>query len=149
MNPYYKKSKLEQLIARAERDLEQGDIHRAIARYEGAFRGRPHNAQLHDRVAKLYLEIGDSVRAGRHWYLKDNLAPKELGCVQAFERSFGNSPTHIMRNLMYLEGSRINLEALSEEARGRLRRLVIGAAEEQGQLPRFLWCFRKHFFEQK
>lgn len=135
MTPY-RNPDIDRIIARAEKFLEKGYILTAINRYEGFFNSVSTCQELHTRVAILYLEIGDPLRAGKHFYFKEAPSAIEQACISEFEKSCGNSPIQLLKKLLYWRNYR--LQKLDAYTRLKLRVLLDAAAEEYPVTPSFV-----------
>jgi len=131
------------IINRVEMDLNKGCIDKAINRYEGFFQYYSMNQRLHNEVAKLYIQKGDKIRAGRHLFFKENLTKIELECVNKFKQSCGNSSTIILKKRIAKENFRV--KELSDYAKHKLKVLIKEASEESGKTPNFLKGFERYF----
>lgn len=127
---------------RINKDLEKGDLEKAISRYEGYFQHNFSNQIRHNEVAQLYIQKGDQVRAGKHLFLKENLLPVERECIELFEKSCGNNPTRILKKYIPKEGFRI--KELNLYAKLRMKQLVKESALENGATPNFLKAYERH-----
>ena len=74
------------IIARANTDIAKCDFVKALIRFEGALDYDPLNQLLRFFAGKTYWEIGDKIRAGKHFYLLQNTSPQELECVELFKK---------------------------------------------------------------
>lgn len=129
---YYTK----RIIQRAQKDIEKGDLSKAIARYEGFFRSSCTNKIIHHKVGELYLAVGDKVRAGKHLYFKEHPSIEEQACIAAFEKNYGYSPTLLLRQLVYREAYR--LRKLDLFTQKKLYELIQLSTQECGVTPKFL-----------
>ena len=130
------------IIARANIDITKRNLIKAVSRLEGALEYNPLNQFLHYFAGKIYWEMGDKVRAGKHFYLLQNTSPQELECVKLFEKSLGNDPVLILRKI-YRRGMR--LTSLDRNSRERIKMLVNSAAESYVPLPRFIVGLKRNF----
>ncbi|WP_343854876.1 DUF6584 family protein, partial [Fulvivirga kasyanovii] len=83
-----------------------------------------------------YIQKQDKIRAGRHLFLKEDLSELEIQCVKVFEKSCGNSPTLILKNIITKENYRI--KELSDYQKNQLKKLITEAIDESGVTPNFL-----------
>jgi hypothetical protein len=95
------------VIKRADLSIKRGDIRRAIDIYEGSFQHYSTVQNIHNRVAELYIEVGDMVRAGRHLYFKENPSDIEKECITMFEKWCGNSCVLILKKIISKENFKI------------------------------------------
>jgi tetratricopeptide (TPR) repeat protein len=130
------------IIERAEKDVNKGYLKKAIDRYEGFFKNYPNNQIIHDNVALLYLQIGDKINAGRHFYLTETYSTEKIECMTEFERAYGNSPTLIMKNIINKHNFRIS--ELNVQAKLKLKKLVEDSIIETGITPKFLRGIKAH-----
>lgn len=139
----YLNEKSQRIIRRAEKDLENGDLQKAISRYEGFFQYYPELQAMHNRVAALYIQAGDRIRAGRHLYLKEQLTDMEQECVQLFEKRYGNSPTILLKKRIAKQHFRIrDFDAYSQQ---KIKTLLEAAIVETGIIPNFLKGMKGYF----
>ncbi|MCT4638234.1 MAG: hypothetical protein N4A72_11050 [Bacteroidales bacterium] len=130
------------VIKRADLSMKRGDIRRAIGIYEGSFQHYSTVQEVHNRVAELYIEVGDMVRAGRHLYFKEDPSDIEKECITMFEKRCDNSPVLILKNIISKENFKII--PLDNKVKRRLRYLVNGAVDEAGTVPNFLKGIKRH-----
>lgn len=130
------------IIERAEKDISEGYLKKAIDRYEGFFKNYPNNQKIHEKVALLYFQIGDKISAGRHYYLIETYSPDKIECIREFEKAYGNSPTLILKNIIYKNNFRI--KNLSVQVKIKLKKLVNESTIEAGITPKFLRGMKAH-----
>jgi hypothetical protein len=138
----YRNALESRIIKRAEKDVLNGDIDKAISRYEGFFQYYSTNQNQHNRIAELYIHKEDKVRAGRHLFLKENLSETEKQCVRRFEKSCGNSSTIILKKLLPKENFRV--KELTDHQKIKLKKLVNDATRESGVTPNFLKGIKRY-----
>jgi len=138
----YRKALESRIIKRAEKDMLDGDIDKAISRYEGFFRYYSTNQNLHNRIAELYIQKEDKIRAGRHLFLKENLSETEIQCVSRFEKSCGNSSTIILKKILPKENFRV--KELNDYQKIKLKKLIDAATKESGITPNFLKGIKRY-----
>lgn len=143
----YSKALEMRIIARVENDLLKGDFRKAIDRYEGFFQLNSGNQNIHNKVAELYLELGDKIRAGRHFFFKENPSELEYDCIDQFKKSCGHSPTIILKKLIYKEHYRI--KQLDNYTKLRLKDLINEATIESEITPNFLKGLKRYFDKKK
>lgn len=124
------------LESRIEKSLKKGDVQAAINRLVGALEFRPLNQQLNNQLAGLYFQIGDLVKAGKYWYLKNDKGADEIKAVQEFEKSLGYDPILILRRIMANQSFATN--QLSGFQLDILSVLLERIKEKGKKTPRFL-----------
>lgn len=139
----YWKALKEQIIRRAEAHRKNGSLEKAISCCEGFLNHYNTDQQLHNYIGSLYLESGDVLKAGRHFYFKPDLTPEEEVCVRTFEKQFGNDPLLIAKKLIYKE--RFRISELDDFAKRKLSALVEAAIVRVGTVPRFLKAPKQYF----
>jgi hypothetical protein len=142
-NENYKNKLALRLVERVEKDLSKGNILKAISRYEGFFQYHTLNQTLHDKVAKLYIEIGDYTKAGKHLFFKQNPSKQEKKCIYAFKKSCGNSATLLLKKLLPKEN--FSIKKADTYTKTVLKKLLKEAKQEIGQTPNFLKGIDAHF----
>ncbi|SFU45840.1 hypothetical protein SAMN05216480_10471 [Pustulibacterium marinum] len=130
------------IIKRAEKDVLEGDIDKAISRYEGFFQYYSFNQNLHNKIAELYLHKDDKVSAGRYLFLKENLSETEMQCVRKFKKSCGNSSTIILKKLLPKENFRV--KELTDYQKNKLKKLIDDSTKESGVTPNFLKGIKRY-----
>lgn len=138
----YRNELIRLLIERVEKNLAEGEIEKAINRYEGFFKHHPEDQNIHNRVAELYLKTGNKIKAGRHLYFKEQLSEEELACVKAFEAWCGNS-VRTAKYVMYKDN--FGFSKLNNYSQEKFRLLILAASEEVGMTPKFLQAYARHF----
>jgi len=89
---------VDKTLAKVEADLAAGDLVMACRRLQGLVGSFPHRLDLRERLAQVYRQRGDQVRAGRWSYLAEQRVPVE---VAAFEKS-ARRPVQRMRALAWV-----------------------------------------------
>lgn len=100
-----------------EMDIYIGNINKAVLRLEGAIRGNLLNTEYSYRLAELYIQNKDFIKAGRHFYLKECKTETEKYAVLMFEKSLGRDPTLILKkiiNKQFFKLSNLNDYQLSQ-----------------------------------
>ncbi|MFQ6549600.1 DUF6584 family protein [Aestuariibius sp. 2305UL40-4] len=82
---------------RIDRDLEAGQIGRAMDRLHGLLCAYPDNLMLRWRLAMFLQAEGRLVEAGRHLALMPDPGPEEQVAIAAFCKANGHDPFQIMR----------------------------------------------------
>ncbi len=131
------------LINRVSIDLNNGDIEKAISRYEGFFNTYPTNQNIHNKVAELYINQKEFLKAGKHLFFKEHLNLEEKQCVFEFEKSCGNSPTLILKKIIPKNNYKVRL--LDYYAKIKLKNLIEQATIESNVTPNFLKGIRTYF----
>ncbi|MFT5599903.1 MAG: hypothetical protein ACI9N1_000134 [Flavobacteriales bacterium] len=130
------------LKMRVEKDILRGDVHQAINRYEGFFQLFPVNQDLHYDVATLYLQIGDQIRAGKHFYFQNSLSNVEQNCVKEFEKSCGNDSILILRRVMHKLNFKVSESDV--EVKKKLKILMDDVVRNYPEVPKFLGGAKRH-----
>jgi len=138
--PYY--STREKLLYRIENDLQKGDLLKAINRLEGAMEYYSFDEALNYRLANLYLQNNDLIKAGRRFYLIEDKTEIEKHAVVLFEKSFGNDPTMLLKRLLKVK--RYMLRELTDFQLTQLNRLLKQSQLREGKTPRFLFSLEAH-----
>lgn len=130
------------LFKRVKRNLQHGDLRKAISRLEGALYCNPLDKELNNNLANLYFQNHDLVKAGKHWYLDANLNEKELTAIMSFTNSLGNDPTLILKKLITKQFYKLNF--LEDFQLDRLKNLLNGVKMKERELPKFLRSLDNH-----
>ena len=138
----YRENLRKRIIIRAEKELEKGNLQKAISRFQGFCNLNPTDRDLQNRLGSLYLKTGDKLSAGRHLYLKNGLTAAEETCVQVFKKRYGNCPLDIAKKLVYKQN--YSIHELDEYSKKQYAALLIAIKEKFGLTPAFLLGMRRH-----
>jgi tetratricopeptide (TPR) repeat protein len=139
----YRKVYAERIIDRAESYVVKGWLKSAVRCYEGFLKQHWSSPEIHERLGKLYYELGNNVKAGRYFYFKRELTESEAECVSLFEKSFGNDPVLILKRL--LNKCCQPISELDSDTKQKLNDLLKEALRKNGFLPVFAQGMKRHF----
>lgn len=132
----YQAARKRKLQTKIQWDIDAGNTDRAIKRLEGSMRDYAFDPDLWRWLATLYLVAGQDAKAGKYFYLVDQLTAKEQAAVAVFEKSLGNCPLGISRKLTPLKFFRY--DHLPVYARQRYQELLLRIEARFGCVPNFL-----------
>ena len=115
----------------------------AINRYEGFFKTNPMSQEIHNKVSELYILTNDKVKAGHHLFFKQNPTKEETKCICEFKKAYGNSPTIILKKLIYKENFKVH--EMSFQSKLKLKRILEEAEIESKITPNFLKGIKRYF----
>ncbi|WP_345221985.1 DUF6584 family protein [Hymenobacter koreensis] len=128
----------QRLLKRVEYDISRGNTERAISRLESSMSW--FNTVTRRRLATLYMETGQLVRAGKYWYLLEHLTEAEQAAVAAFTQSVGNCPLGVCRKLtpqQFFSYHTLDYYAIQQYAN-----LIDRIGARFGHVPNFLTAFK-------
>ena len=111
----------DRVLARVERDLEQGHTFLAIQRLTTLVQQDPRDHELRRRLAAVHLQTGNWVEAGRWSYLEEI---RDERAVRAFEKAFGDPRARLLALRWpdeFTSGSSAPIRDLSRSRRPRRR----------------------------
>lgn len=130
------------LIKRIKNDLDKGDLNQAISRCEGFFECNFSNQKIHELAAKLYIQKGERVKAGKHLFFKYKPSEIEMENVKEFEKSCGNSPTLILKKV--IPKQLLIISDMDSYSKLKLKKMIAESTDEMGVTPNFLKAHRNH-----
>lgn len=139
----YRQAYAERIIDRAGSYEVKGWLKSAVYCYEGFLKQHWSSPEIHERLGKLYYELGNNFKAGRYFYFKRELTESEAECVRLFEQSFGNDPVLILKRL--LNKDRQPISELDSDIKRKLNDLLKEALRKNGFLPVFAQGMKRHF----
>ena len=106
---------IEKTLEKIDADVASGDLGKARDRLHGLLATYPEDLALRRRLGDVYWQLQYPAMAGRYWYLEESKTPDMVAACEAFERSCGGSPFHLLLALRF-QG---NVEAISDTYAGR------------------------------
>lgn len=88
---------MQRLKTRMDKDIETGQLKRAMDRAHGMLIRYPYHQALRRRLASLLIAEARLAEAGRHLIYLPNLMDVEKQAVSAFCKAQGHDPIHILR----------------------------------------------------
>ena len=107
---------IEKTLERIDADVASGDFGKARDRLHGLLATYPEDMALRHRLGDLYWQLQYPAMAGRYWYMEESKTPDMVAACEAFERSCGGSPFHILLALKF-QG---NVVAIGDTYAGRV-----------------------------
>ncbi|MGV3611331.1 MAG: DUF6584 family protein [Fluviicola sp.] len=139
----YRQALILQIVERAEKFQRKGYLKSAIVCYEGAMKNYWNAMELQHRLARLYYETGDQIKAGRYFYFKEHQTETEEACVRLFEQQFGNDPVLILRRL--LNKDRQLIKKMDPYTKQKINELICAAEIQLGYVPVVFQGIKRHF----
>lgn len=124
------------VLYRVEKDLQYGNIEKAIDRLFGALECRPLEKEIRDKLTELLLAQDEYVKAGKLLILKEKRTEIESLAVQKFKQSLGNDSTLILRKIV--TASFFRLRELSPNQLKLLSELLDDVNPNGHSSPKFL-----------
>ena len=100
-------------LSRAKQDEEAGDLGAARRRLQSVIGSSGYNAGVCEAIARLSLQMGDPLEAGRWYFLCDSDDPGAQECIDRFAAQCGNNADQIVSQLPRLRRATKQLEKLA------------------------------------
>jgi len=110
---------LDETMARADRDIQRGDLGKARDRLEGLLVAYPDDLRIRARLGEIYWRLQYPERAGRHWYLLASENSDMDAAKQAFAAHYNDNPGMVLQAIGYHGG----LESVAGAYAGEVLRL--------------------------
>ena len=92
--------KYDLLVARVNRNIENGDFDKAFNRLLSFIGAYPNFFEAQFYLATLYQQSGNEVKAGKYFFFIEELNESQKECITAFEKSYGNDEIIILKKLL-------------------------------------------------
>ncbi len=120
--------KIDQII-----ETEPSDV--AIAKINGYLKLFYYNQNILDKLAELYYRNGNVVKAGQHWFFKENKNESEEMAVGRFKSAYGNDMKLVARKLIG-HGFK-SPKDLNEYTKDELFKILEEIVAKEGSIPDF------------
>lgn len=133
------------VLYKVEKDLQNGNIEKAIDRLFGALECRPLEKEILDKLTELLLSKNEYVKAGKLLVLKENKSESESLAVQRFKQSLGNDSTLILRKIV--NANFFRLRELSPIQMKILAELLDNVNPNGHSSPKFLLSLERYLYK--
>lgn len=131
---------IERVNRRIERDLETGEVDRAMDRLHGLLCSYPDNLMLRWRLAVHLIAEDRKAEAGRHLVLQSNTSEEEREAVAAFCTANGHDPFQILRKVV----RGMNGADLPRTAREKLRDIHHAITRESDRASQLYYAVEQY-----